>query len=363
LREYAERSKSARKLPLLVDILNCAHGCNLGTGTCKDISIDDVDSKMNQLKLEKLGNKEKKKFGKVIYTLFEQFDKELNLQDFVRTYTNKSSLIERKEFSAGEYDKAFKTLHKNDEESRNINCFACGFGDCHAFARAILSDESHPGNCINYNRAVASEEHEAAELKVKELGNMQMMMQNIEELNKEKERNAITLKQHVTDITSAIEEVTAGSREGAQAIATIGQQIQNVYQMATNVRENIKGSESKLSDFGKALGEIVEIASQTNLLALNATIEAARAGEQGKGFTVVAGEVKKLAAQTRNVVDSTKSSEQAIGESNNELMRLAGILEENMGSVSQRITAISAMIEETTAKCQEIAATAKKIAE
>lgn len=54
-----------------------------------------------------------------------------------------------------------------------------------------------------------------------------------------------------------------------------------------------------------------KIAGNINLLALNATIEAARAGEAGRGFTVVASEVKNLAAQASE--NSTEFKEVVLG--------------------------------------------------
>ena len=75
--------------------------------------------------------------------------------------------------------------------------------------------------------------------------------------------------------------------------------------------ENMMQAVKEINDAGTAIGNVIkvidDIAFQTNILALNAAVEASRAGIHGKGFSVVADEVRSLAAKSAEAANDTSN--------------------------------------------------------
>lgn len=80
----------------------------------------------------------------------------------------------------------------------------------------------------------------------------------------------------------------------------IGMIAQTIHHVCDCLRKTI-------NDIGRILGEMAAAISRSNILALNAAVETARTGTAGKGFSVVADEVRSLAAKSAEAAGDTST--------------------------------------------------------
>jgi methyl-accepting chemotaxis protein len=105
--------------------------------------------------------------------------------------------------------------------------------------------------------------------------------------------------------TGAQQAAASGQDDRARVLSDAEQDLKALLASLDDVlhaKDRVLGTIRELDGASKGLlglADVVEsIARQTNLLALNAAIEAARAGRAGAGFAVVAGEVRRLSAES-----------------------------------------------------------------
>jgi len=110
----------------------------------------------------------------------------------------------------------------------------------------------------------------------------------------------------VQQINTSIQDVAAGAEKSVTKISELVELSNSTKSVLSDMISNTEELGGQVKNIDDITKNVSYIADQTNLLALNAAIEAARAGEAGRGFNVVAEEVRKLAAQTKQAVGNVK---------------------------------------------------------
>ncbi|MDD2218104.1 MAG: [Fe-Fe] hydrogenase large subunit C-terminal domain-containing protein, partial [Eubacteriales bacterium] len=166
LRDYSSAVRSGEE-PFLVDILNCPHGCNIGTGAlCQEDDSLKVGRRMNVAKRDaqnSIPKTRRRNSSNIPGPSFDILDRQLNLQDFVRTYTNKR--IQSIPISERQVEQAFYALKKQTDIDKRFDCRSCGYHSCREMAEAVAKGINHVENCAEYFKSVLREQnHEMEEL-------------------------------------------------------------------------------------------------------------------------------------------------------------------------------------------------------
>ena len=343
LKTNEEQLASNSKSLFMVDILNCEKGCLYGTGIEPyKWERDDAYFAINEIKNKckksgRMGAFAKKSSpAKRLKALNRKFSK-LRLDDFIRKYTDKSSIVSLSIPSVQQLNSVYESMDKRTAESKKINCGACGYNNCKEMAIAIYNGTNKPDNCVHYMK------NQLEEI----TANMEIQNRHI--LTKNQQISSF-IAEDFEQLEHSIDDMIKNSEINKNECENISIAIKKMQEFCELLEASFSSIEKTLVNLEKINQSIVDVSMQTNLIAMNAAVEASRSGIAGKGFGVIADEIKRLSDNSREMSEDSDLNRDEIVKSVTELLeetrRLGGEINNMSDKIGQLFTSACAVSDE-----------------
>lgn len=155
-------------------------------------------------------------------------------------------------------------------------------------------------------------------------------IQEVASTSKEIAATAGRIAQRSEEVSRTAEKTTEASGKGKEYMGGAIDGMEQIRERVNNVSSRILELGEQSKEISGVINIINEISEQTTLLAFNAAIEAAGAGEAGRRFSVVAGEVRRLAGRTLEATKMVREMVETIQRLTNQIVMLS---EEEMKTV------------------------------
>ncbi len=328
--------------PDLFDVLNCGDGCNGGPATGVHYERFAMNNIMHDVEQYARKVRRTNTTKKGVDQQFAEFDRTLNLEDYVRTY--KHYTVDKSGISDREINNSFVLMGKHTEQERKFDCHSCGYRSCREMAIAIARGLNTPENCHEFMmKSIKEERHRVNEVNEKVLTMNNELMRVFRDLFE----NIETVKQETGQIQKE-------SGKSSQEMTNVSMRMEELNRMNQNITQAMEAINQSITKYNEMTQNVEKIAGKINLLSLNAAIEAARAGEAGRGFAVVASSIRELSDNSKASVGNAKESDEEV---RNAIENINHIIQNFDTTVKNLLTATTGAIESvqtTSANSQSI---------
>ena len=113
--------------------------------------------------------------------------------------------------------------------------------------------------------------------------------------------------EQLKDLEELIANVSSETASSRRSVEASTESVTRLEETFTTMDQRMRDLSERTASTGMIVKSLEDVAERTHVLATNASIEAARAGKLGAGFSVIAGEIRKLAESSRDAIGEVDS--------------------------------------------------------